>query len=76
MSQGGELDLHSGCGAFDSRPVHVTLQFFELLEAGRKLPAITVRQISPSEYRLVDGRHRLEAQRRLGHVRVRACITL
>jgi ParB-like chromosome segregation protein Spo0J len=51
-------------------------EFLELLEAGRTLPAITVREISADEYRLVDGRHRLEAQRRLGHSRVRARITL
>ena len=51
-------------------------EFLELLEAGRKLPAITVRQIGPSEYRLVDGRHRLEAQRRLRRSQVLARITL
>jgi ParB-like chromosome segregation protein Spo0J len=51
-------------------------EFVELLEAGRLLPAITVRQIGADEYRLVDGRHRLEARRRLGHTRVRARITL
>ena len=51
-------------------------EFVELLEAGRKLQAITVRQISLDEYRLVDGRHRLEAQRRLGRTRVQARITL
>jgi ParB-like chromosome segregation protein Spo0J len=51
-------------------------EFLELLEAGRTLPAITVRTISAVEYRLVDGRHRLEAQRRFGHTRVRARITL
>ena len=50
-------------------------EFSELLEAGRTLPAITVREISVDEYRLVDGRHRLEAQRRLGRTQVRARIT-
>jgi ParB-like chromosome segregation protein Spo0J len=51
-------------------------EFIELLEAGRTLPAITVRKIAGAEFRLVDGRHRLEARRRLGHTRVRARITL
>lgn len=51
-------------------------EFVELLEAGCTLPAITVRKISGVEYRLVDGRHRLEARRRLGQQRVRARITL
>ena len=51
-------------------------EFIELLEAGRPLPAITVRKITADEYRLVDGRHRLEARRRLGHTHVRARITL
>ena len=50
-------------------------EFLELLEAGRMLPAITVRKIRCGEYRLVDGRHRLEAQRRLGRTQVRARIT-
>jgi ParB-like chromosome segregation protein Spo0J len=51
-------------------------EFIELLEAGRQLPAITVRKITDDEYRLVDGRHRLEAQKRLGRVRVRVRVTL
>lgn len=51
-------------------------EFVELLEAGRQLPAITVRRISDVKYRLVDGRHRLEARRRLGQTRIRARITL
>ncbi len=51
-------------------------EFVELLEAGRPLPAVTVRKISAAEYRLVDGRHRLEARRRLGQTRVLARITL
>lgn len=50
-------------------------EFLELLEAGRTLPAITVREVSPDEYRLVDGRHRLEARRRLGYARILARIT-
>ena len=51
-------------------------EFVELFEAGRKLPPITVRKITVDEYRLVDGRHRLEAQRRLGRSQVLARITL
>jgi ParB-like chromosome segregation protein Spo0J len=51
-------------------------EFIELLEAGRTLPAITVRKITDDAYRLVDGRHRLEARRRLGRTCVRARITL
>ena len=51
-------------------------EFVELLEAGGRLPPITVRKIADDEYRLVDGRHRLEARRRLGQTRVRARITL
>jgi ParB-like chromosome segregation protein Spo0J len=51
-------------------------EFVELLEAGRHLPPITVRKISDTEYRLVDGRHRLLARLRLGQTRVRARITL
>jgi len=51
-------------------------EFVELLEAGRQLPAIKLRKITDDEYRLVDGRHRLEARRRLGKTRVRAHITL
>jgi ParB-like chromosome segregation protein Spo0J len=51
-------------------------EFVELIEAGTALPVITVRKIAEDEYRLVDGRHRLEARRRLGQVHVRARITL
>lgn len=51
-------------------------EFVELLETGYVLPIITVRKITANEYRLVDGRHRLEALRRLGHERVRARVTL
>ena len=51
-------------------------EFVELLEAGGRLSPITVRKITEDEYRLVDGRHRLEARRRLGQTRVLARITL
>lgn len=51
-------------------------EFIEILESGRRLPAITVRKITATEYRLVDGRHRLEARRRLGQTHVRARVTL
>ena len=51
-------------------------EFVELLEACGRLPPITVRKIADDEYRLVDGRHRLEARRRLGQTCVRARITL
>jgi ParB-like chromosome segregation protein Spo0J len=51
-------------------------EFIELLEADRMLPAITVRKITDDEYRLVDGRHRLEARLRLGQTRVCARVTL
>lgn len=51
-------------------------EFIELLGTGQRLPPVVVRRISDDEYRLVDGRHRLEAQRRLGRSRVRARITL
>lgn len=51
-------------------------EFVELLEAGGKLPPITVRKIAADEYRIVDGRHRLEAHRRLGHSRILSRITL
>lgn len=50
--------------------------FIELLEDDRRLPVITVRQITADEYRLVDGRHRLEARRRRGHTHVLVRITL
>jgi ParB-like chromosome segregation protein Spo0J len=51
-------------------------EFVALLEAGRSLPAITIRKITDAEYRLVDGRHRLEARKRLGQTRVLARVTL
>ena len=51
-------------------------EFIELLEAGHRLPAITLSQVAEDEYRLVDGRHRLEARRRLGQTHVLARITL
>jgi ParB-like chromosome segregation protein Spo0J len=51
-------------------------EFIELLETGHKLPAITLRQVAEDAYRLVDGRHRLEARRRLGQTCVLARITL
>lgn len=51
-------------------------EFVELLEAGGKLPPVTVRKIADDEYRLVDGRHRLEARRRLGYTHVLVRITL
>lgn len=51
-------------------------EFVELLESGGTLPPITVRKIAADEYRLVDGRHRLEARRRLGQKLVTARITL
>jgi ParB-like chromosome segregation protein Spo0J len=50
--------------------------FIELLEDDRRLPVITVRKIADDEYRLVDGRHRLEARRRLGQTHVIVRITL
>lgn len=51
-------------------------ELVELLENGRVLPPITVRKVSDAEYRVVDGRHRLEAQRRLGRTHVRVHISL
>jgi len=50
-------------------------EFVELLENGQQLPAITVRRVGVDEYRLVDGRHRLEARKRLGQAYVKARIT-
>jgi ParB-like chromosome segregation protein Spo0J len=51
-------------------------EFIELLEADRRLPPVVVRKISTEEYRLVDGRHRLEARRRLGQMCIRVLVTL
>ena len=51
-------------------------EFVELLEAGGRLPPVTVRKIADDEYRLVDGRHWLEDRRRLSQARVRARVTL
>lgn len=50
--------------------------FVEVLERGLRVPPITVRRISSTEFRLVDGRHRLEARRRLGQETVDATVTL
>lgn len=50
------------------------LEFVEKLEAGWKYPAITVRK-TETGYVLVDGRHRLEAHKRLGRMYIRARIT-
>lgn len=49
------------------------LDFVELLEAGKTLPPITVRK-SASQYILVDGRHRLAAQRLLNKEQVLAYV--
>lgn len=50
-------------------------EFVELIEGGWKPPPITVRAVATG-YRLVDGRHRLEALRRTGHTVVRGRLTL
>lgn len=50
-------------------------EFVELLEQGWKPPRVVVRRTGAT-YRLVDGRHRLEAQKRLGQTAVLAWVTL
>lgn len=50
-------------------------EFVELLEAGHRFAPVTVRAIGGG-YRLVDGRHRTEAHRRMGHTTIRARVTL
>lgn len=50
-------------------------EFVELLEAGRRLPPITVKALGDSRYQIVDGRHRLEAHKRLALSTIRARIT-
>lgn len=48
--------------------------FVELLEAGKRTPPITLRQVG-NLYILVDGRHRLLAYKRLGRTHIKARIT-
>ena len=51
------------------------LEFVEMLENGWRYPAITVRN-TEFGYVLVDGRHRLEAHKRLSRNFIRARVTL
>ena len=50
-------------------------EFVEILEAGRRLPPITVKVIGSDSYQIVDGRHRLEAHKRLALSTIKARIT-
>lgn len=50
-------------------------EFVELLAGGKRFPPIVVRY-DGTGYRIVDGRHRLEAHKRLGRSLVRARISL
>ncbi len=50
-------------------------EFVELFEQGWRAPLITVRRTG-AVYRIVDGRHRLAAHKRLGRTHVRAWVTL
>lgn len=50
------------------------LDFVELLEAGKRLPPITLRREGIG-YVLVDGRHRLLAHKKLGLIAITARIT-